>query len=401
VTDDSQVRITMLGEFELKVGEVVVNESCNRAHKLWNLLEYLITFRHRDIPTEELIEYLWPEDDSDNPLNALKNLVYRLRTVLSDAGVPIARDLIVHRRGLYSWNNDLNTVVDAEEMERLLKEAAALTPGSADAKINKYMDALALYKGDFLPGSAYENWVIPLSAYYHSIYIKSVKDVSALLNIEGRDEDVEKLCQSAVVVDPYDEEIHVLLIRALIAQNKQQKALEHYEYVTNLFYQELGVKPSERLRDCYREIIKDVNHTEMDLDVIKEGLAEALNEQGAFVCDYEIFKNMYRLEARDASRSGRAIFIGLLTVTDMEGHVPKKELLCVAMDKLLAAIRDSLRRSDVISRFSATQFIVMLPSHTYENGLMVMDRIAKNFKEANQRIPVKVNTKLQPLDPVI
>lgn len=40
----------------------------------------------------------------------------------------------------------------------------------------------------------------------------------------------------------------------------QQRAMAHYEHVTNLFYRELGVKPSERLRNLYREIIKNVQH---------------------------------------------------------------------------------------------------------------------------------------------
>ena len=116
-----------------------------------------------------------------------------------------------------------------------------------------------------------------------------------------------------------------------------------------------------------------------------------MNEQGAFICDYEIFKNMYRLKARDASRSGRAIFIGLITLTDMCGHLPKKELLCIAMEKLLDSIHESLRKSDVISRFSATQYILMLPSHTYENGQMVMERIAKNFHDANPKMLLFLN----------
>ena len=399
MAEDMKVEIVTLGGFELRSGGVTVNESCNRAHKLWNLLEYLIAFRHRDIPTEELIEYLWPEDDSDNPLNALKNLVYRLRSVLANEGLPVAKELIIHRKGLYCWNNDIETLVDAEEMERLIKEASRENVSDQE-KIEKYLKALSYYKGDFLPGSAYENWVVPLSAYYHSIYIKSVKEAAWLLREEGRHEDIEEICQSAVMVDSFDEEIHMLLIRALVAQNKQQKALEHYEYVTGFFYKELGVKPSEQMRECYREITKGVNHIETDLDVIKEGLTEAMSGEGAFVCDYEIFKNMYRLEARDASRSGRAIFIGLLTVTDREGKVPGKTLLNMAMDRLLAVIRESLRKSDVISRFSATQYILMLPSHTFENGQMVLDRIKKRFKESNARLPVKVNTKLQPLDPI-
>ncbi len=390
----------MLGGFELRCGDIIVNESSNRARKLWNLLEYLIAHRSRDVPTEELIEYLWPEDNSDNPLNALKNLVYRLRTIFADAGIPFAKEIIVHTRGLYSWNNELETWVDTEQMELLIQQAEQ--PGLDDeTRVERYMQALALYKGDFLPSSSYENWVVPVSTYYHGLYLKTVKSACALLSRDGRAEAVAELCQNAIMIDQFDEEIHILLVQALVAQNKQQQALEHYEYVSNLFYQELGVKPSEKLRDTYRTIIKGVNHMETDLDVVKEGLREAQKQNGAFVCEYEIFKNIYRLEARGAVRTGKAMFIGMLTLTDNNGNAPNKDLLKRAMEQLLSAICGSLRTSDVVSRFSATQYILLLPTHTYENGLMVLDRINKRFRVENPRLPVKVNPKLQPLDPVL
>lgn len=50
----------------------------------------------------------------------------------------------------------------------------------------------------------------------------------------------------------------------MIHQGKQQQALSHYNYVTDLFYRELGVSPSEPLRNLYREISKTVNSVETD-----------------------------------------------------------------------------------------------------------------------------------------
>ena len=117
------VQVSMLGGFRLQANGHEVDESLNRARQLWNLLEYLIAFRHRDISPDELVDVLWHNDEIDNPSSALKNLVYRVRTILVSHGIPGAKNMILCQRGTYSWNNALTTTVDIEEFERLIREA--------------------------------------------------------------------------------------------------------------------------------------------------------------------------------------------------------------------------------------------------------------------------------------
>ena len=144
-----QVRITMLGGFSLTVAGSTINDSSSRARQLWNLLEYLITFRNRDISHEELISALWPDNRIDNPANALKNLIYRIRSDLAENRVPDSMDFILYKRGTYSYNNSLPTLVDTEEFERLIRTAGNLSL-PPEERISLYQAALKLYTGDFL-----------------------------------------------------------------------------------------------------------------------------------------------------------------------------------------------------------------------------------------------------------
>ncbi len=399
-SDKPEVRITMLGGFSLTVGDKTISDNSNRAHQLWNLLEYLVAFRNRDISHEELISALWPDDDSENPTNALKNLIYRVRTALSDSGIPGSKELILYRRGAYSYNSALPTRVDTEEFETLVR-AASDSSLPADQRIQKYLAALELYKGDFLPKSSSEAWVVPLSTYFHSMYLKAVAEVIGLLENSARFEEVIDVCEAAIVVDQLEERFHESLIRAQLAVGRQQKAMAHYEYITGLFYRELGVKPSEALRNLYREIIGSMTHVESDLDTIKEDLRESHEASGPFFCEYEVFRDMYQLEARSASRTGHSVFVALITVTGQDGQPPEMPLLGKAMDKLKAAIHASLRRGDVAALFSPTQYVLMLPTLTFENGQMVLERIIRCFKRENPRLPVLLLHRLQPLDPVM
>lgn len=72
--DISKVQITMLGSFEIRRGDKAIGDNTAEHIRIWNLLEYLITFRIKIFP-KDLISALWPDGSSDNPANALKNLI--------------------------------------------------------------------------------------------------------------------------------------------------------------------------------------------------------------------------------------------------------------------------------------------------------------------------------------
>ena len=398
--DGSPIQIEMLGGFNITMGEVTISDSSARTHQVWSLLEYLIAYRHKTISNEELIRVLWSENDSEQPANALKNLVYRIRTLFANNNVPFAKNVIVYEHGCYSWNEGLNCTVDAEEFERLYGEASNKNL-TEEERLRIYLEALDLYKGDFLSSSHFEEWVVPLSTYFHALYFKCVQESCQLLQKRGDYQSIETIAQKAIIIDQFEERAHITLIDAMIHQGKQQQALSHYNYVTDLFYRELGDSPSEPLRNLYREISKTVNSVETDLQVIKEDLNESNLVKGAYYCEYEVFKNMYRVEARSAARTGQSIFIGLLTVTDMHDGVPEIKLLGKTMKQLLETIRNSLRKGDIVSRFSATQYVLMLPTVTFENGSMVLDRIVKRFRAEHPSTLVKLHSKLLPLDPIM
>ena len=52
--NETVFHIEMLGGFKLTVGDKVISDTISRTHQLWNLLEYLIAFRHKTISQEEL-----------------------------------------------------------------------------------------------------------------------------------------------------------------------------------------------------------------------------------------------------------------------------------------------------------------------------------------------------------
>lgn len=387
------IRISLLGNFEICNGDAKIEETINRSKKMWNLLGFIITYRNKHISQTEYIDMLWPDEVSSNPINALKTLLSRVRTLLD----PIAvnhENFILSSQGSYQWNNNLACIVDTEEFENYCRKAADVSK-SDEERIQMYKKAMDLYKGDFLAKHSTELWVVPLVTYYHNLYLDTMKDFLRLLEKQNEYELMEFYCSQALQIDRFDETLHCLFIQTLLNQGNAIAAMNHYEQTTDMLYLNLGVKPSKELRSLYLDIIRTQKTLEMDLNIIQSDLKEAEFKSGPFFCEYCIFQETYRLIARQAAREGRSVYLCLLTVSDSNGDIPSLNKLDAAMKRLLDAINGSLRRGDVVAKYSGAQYVILLPDITYEDGTMVMERIIKQYYQANRRSILHMKYKLE------
>lgn len=387
------IYISMLGQFMIQIGDKSICDNNNHSKKPWSLLEYLVTFRKKDITPDELIELIWAGDESSNPGGALKTLLFRSRKLLEPLGISPQR-LIIQRRGSYAWTKDIETVVDIDVFETLCHEAQKNNINN-DHCLELCMEAINLYKGDFLPKSGWESWVVPISTYYHSLYMKIVHTAISLLVLEHAYQKIINVCQRAIRIEPFDEEFHYQLIDSLYRSGDQRGALEHYNHTTEMFYNEFAITPSPKLKELYK-LIRDTEHgINTDLSLIQEMLREEGHYAGAYFCEYSVFKDIYQLESRAIERTGDSIYLCLITISDMKGSLLKPHILKRAMDELSEAICNSLRRGDVFTRYSISQYMILLPTSTYENGAAVIGRIIQNFRKGYTRKDLLINYSLQ------
>ncbi|MCQ5028361.1 winged helix-turn-helix domain-containing protein [Flavonifractor sp. DFI.6.63] len=395
VTVVKRVAVTMLGGFRIRVDGNVLTDEINRSQKLWNVLCYLIAHRERTVPQSEFIELFWPEENSANPTNALKTLLYRVRSLLE----PLfgeGLEPILSQRGAYAWNPAIACEMDVDRFELLCRRAQD-TALPAQKRMALYEEAAEMYRGDYLPKLANQMWVVPISAHYHALYLEAVKEYADLLEHAEKFEAMAELCTRASQLDPLDESLHTLIVRALLRQGKDSAALSHYEKATDLLYRNLGVRPSEELRALYREIMDVEERLETNLEVIQANLREAAQRPGAFVCEYGFFKEAYRLEARRSARSGACVHIALITVSLPDGGVPPLGVLNTTMDQLLEVLVHNLRRGDVVSKYSGAQYVVMLPAANFEDSTMVVERIVNAFYRQHRRNFLKLTYRIREL----
>lgn len=395
--DQPVLKVQMLGTFSISLGDASVDDSSNRSRKIWLLLAYLAYNRNRAVSQEELIDLLWgSEEENDNPVGALKTALWRARQMLEPLGPSIGKELILRKSGGCRWNPEIPIEVDTEQFEALCR--AGVGCEDEDERLDAFRDALALYQGGFLEKMSMEPWTGPIAAYYHNVYISTLLETLPLLEERNRFAEVEQLCRSAMRQDPYNETLHQHLLKSLAERGEYEQAATVYEEVRELLYSSLGITPAEETQMIHREILRNITGYAMLPEAVREQLREESPSSGAIVCEYSFFKFFYQAEARAAARRGDAVHVGILSVTDEDGKELARRSLDRAMENLQVQIQRSLRKSDVVSRCSASQFVVLLLQANYENSCMVCDRIVRAFTRAYPHSPAKIHPVVMPLE---
>lgn len=387
------VSLRILGRFELTVFGQSVPALNERPSRLRSLLCYLILHRSRAVTHAELIETFYGDEDQRDPEGALKMQILRLRNLLRpllcDGSTPI-----LSHRGSYQWAPSLPCEVDAEQFESLC--AAADDPARcADERLALFESLLPLYRGALTLERNDSIWSRTRSAHYFSLYLTAVQQCAELLLSAGRHADAEALCTDAIASDPMNETLYVPALRAMIGQKKYAEARRAYIYLSELLHRELGVRPSEALQQLYAQCMREDAPAQQDLDTVMETLYAYEEHFGALYCGIEQFRSIYQLELRRIRRSGECLHIVMLTVTGADGAALPTGAASGLMESVRRSVVGSLRQSDVVAQYSATQFIILLPCANYENSVMVSRRIVNAYRVNNPRSAARISCQVR------
>lgn len=391
-----QIHINILGTFDLRVNGSSLSGLNRPTSKLRSILCYLILYRDRAVTQAELIEAFYEDENQSNPAGALKMQIMRIRNLLGQLMDSSVSPILSHRGG-YQWNPEISCVVDAEEFERLCMEAE-LPQFSDEEKMDRYRQAVELYKGEPLLESDDLLWSQTLCARYSNRYITAVENYAQLLWVAGRYPMIEELCLQAIQTDPTNERLHILMIRALLRQNKHTQARSHYKSTVDMLYHTLGVRPSPELEQLYAYSEEGEKPWETDLGSIMKRMRNPDGPRTAFFCGFEQFKCIYQLEVRRALRTGACMHIALLTVLGSDGKILPAQNNSLVMERVQQTVVKNLRQSDVVSRYSNCQFIIMLPSANQEDSCMVMERILRVYHSNNPYTVIRLSYQVRELE---
>lgn len=186
---------------------------------------------------QRLFEVLYADQETSDASFHM-NLM-RLRKVLEptlEKGQPSR--YILRADGRYQFNRQADAMVDTQRFEHLLK-VARLAPAAEEADLLE--QALAQYRGDFLPGFDHE-WVIGMR---HQWRDRALEACRRLLEVweEAAPSRTLEAVHLALRIDPLSEEFHRELILRFIEGGDPRRAWEHYQLCERRFKEALDAPP--------------------------------------------------------------------------------------------------------------------------------------------------------------
>lgn len=364
--NDKIITVRTFGQFAISYHGQMMTMQEMKSNKLILLFVYFLNHQKDKITSEQIIRFLWAYEDIDSPTNALKNLVYRLRTILKK-GLGL-EGVIKTGRGSYHLNPDFTFDVDAFTFKDIVDHQEDYTMPEY------YVKALSLYRGDYLSELNGDRHIVVEAMTYRQMATTLIFHYAHYLE---EHKDYLKMIEVAKKGSEYDqtnESLYALWIKGLYLNRQYEEAGKVYTAVVDHFYHTLGTYPSEELQSLYALIQKET-HTASStiIDVMKD--LEDCHKTGTMYVEYGTFRTIVTLQSRVIDRVGLSSYICLVTVKYYPEDEKGKRYLCKTMDDLKTTFVSSLRTGDVICRYSYNQYVVMLTMCNYEDACQVMNRV--------------------------
>jgi DNA-binding SARP family transcriptional activator len=230
-TTTPTIRLGLLRGFNLRVGSDPVP-------LIWSAqrLVAFLALQDRPLSRSYVAEVLWPETTTIRANANLRSALWRTQrscrplVAASSQHLAIASGVRVDVRA---------AVVRAH---RLLGQA---TPGEdlgADLRADLSADLLPEWDGD-------DDWVVVERERYLQLRLHALEAMCVRLAEEGRYGEAVEAGLAAVRAEPLRESAHHALIRVHLAEGNRWEAVRQYSRCRRLLLDELGLEPSDALRD--------------------------------------------------------------------------------------------------------------------------------------------------------
>ncbi len=352
--------INTLGEFDIKADGQSILKDTTRTYKIYKLFEYFLTFRNKKLLPETIIDSLLSDSESDDPKNMLRTQIFRLRKIIN-AFIPKDEDAtkflnLNFTNGYYSLEIGENIVIDIDEFENFIRLGDRESDYNIDCAMKYYEKAIALYKGLYLYDNAYEVWLVPTRNYYQRLYTKILYKYIELLKKNENHEMIVPLCEKALLIEPYEENIHIEMMEALLKSGHSKSAMNHYEYAINMLEKEMDAKPSQRFTDFPKKI-QDHAHRKNDIDIeaIKKNLDEE-QSSGAMYCSLDYFQFLFNIQKRRSLRNNQNDYLCVLTINRNDFDKINRNR---GLKDIFSVLEKILRKGDVYTYWNENQILIM------------------------------------------
>lgn len=212
IKNERDIMANLFGSLEIYTSKGVLKEADIKSPKILRLISYLLLNPKSSVPSREIAEKLWPDEDMDTDVlsNNVRGLLFRLRQSFS---LISGYSLIETTPNGYRINPKLHIMTDLQQFDEYCD--AALRTISTSDKVELLKEAIVIYKGKVLSSADDEHWVLPIASHYNLRYIGIVNELLRILAETGDIHNLHKYASYSVGVEPGNMNAHYWLIYAM------------------------------------------------------------------------------------------------------------------------------------------------------------------------------------------
>ena len=236
--DQSVLDIQLLGAFRLRYQNQEIRQGLTS--RLESLLAYLLLHRDAPIPRQRLAFLFWPDASEKQAHTNLRNLLYKLRSVLPDADSYLSIE-----QSTLHWQTSLPFNLDVDKFSFQAGNTTSM-PG--------LQEAIRIYTGDFLP-DCFDDWTFSFRESLRQTYLDTLEKLFLLFAESGRPREALPYAQTLLRQDPTREETYCHLMRLHAQCGDRASVVRVYKTCITVLERELGVQPGPTTQTAYQKYI--------------------------------------------------------------------------------------------------------------------------------------------------
>ena len=227
-----------------------------RLRRAFQVLAFLASSPGLQAGREEVIEAVWSTEGERTIERNFHPTLSHLRRALEGGNRGKDRPApLLFRNGVYRLNPEVGWEIDVIEFYRLTDEGKELAGRrELEAAVEAWQRAWKLYRGPFLQGY-YEGWVTSRRDTYQRRYLELLRDLGDLYVDLRRGEEAMDAYRSYLVEDPFQERVHVEVMRLYAGQGRRDLVRRQYDQLCRILLEELGQAPMQETTLKYHELM--------------------------------------------------------------------------------------------------------------------------------------------------
>jgi predicted ATPase/DNA-binding SARP family transcriptional activator len=253
--------LSFLGGFEVTLGAEPL--TAFGADKVRALLAFLAIESSRPHHRSELSAMFWPELSEKSAAHNLSQTLLRLRQALREKTNPASASFLSASARDIQFNLYSDYQLDVarfRELLRLVEQHKHQETTTCAACIQWLQQAAELYHGDLLAGLfvpesiVFEEWRLVQQEELHRQALELLSRLVSHHEQRGDFERVQDYARRQIALEPWREEAHLQLMRALAHSGQTSAAMRQYELYQRTLAEELDIKPSAEVTRLYEQI---------------------------------------------------------------------------------------------------------------------------------------------------